>query len=105
MSKTIQIRCKGAETRKLGTLHNFQGDLKTLTKENAKRLRSEISKLGFSEPISIWEHEGTDYILNGHPRVAVLTAMRAEGYDIPPLPVSIIEADSYGQAKHKGGCE
>ena len=57
--------------------------------------------MGFSEPIAVWLHKGKSFILNGHQRVAVLRALASEGYTIPPLPVSIVDAESYQQAKKK----
>lgn len=71
------MTCAGAETRLLDELVEFQGELKTLSPENAARLRREILELGFSEPISVWQHDGTCYILNGHQRVTVLRGMAA----------------------------
>ena len=101
MDETIRIACKGSATRQLGELLDFQGGLKKLSKEAATRLLEEIRELGFSEPISVWEHEGMSHILNGHQRVAVLRQMEKQGYEIPPLPVSVVEADDYAQAQRK----
>jgi len=101
MGETIRIECKGSATKDLSQLEDFQGDLKRLSKENANRLRNEIKTLGFSEPVSVWQHEGRCYILNGHQRVAVLRQMAAEGFEIPALPVSVVEATSIAEAKRK----
>ena len=101
MDKTVRIACKGCETKELSELENFQDDLKKLTRNNAVKLRNEILELGFSEPVSVWLNEGRHYILNGHQRVAVLKDLREEGYEVPPLPVSLVEASSYQEAKKK----
>ena len=101
MSEAVRIECKGYETKDLDDLENFQGDLKKLTKQNAERLRKEILELGFSEPISVWQQDGVNYILNGHQRVTVLQTLAKEGYEIPPLPVSVVHAESYAEAKRK----
>jgi len=37
--KAVRIACQGATTLPLGKLEPFQGDLKTLSKENAAKLR------------------------------------------------------------------
>lgn len=79
----------------------FQGNLKKLSKDNAARLRKEILELGFSEPVSVWEHEGSCLILNGHQRVAVLKMLAAEGYQVPPVPVSLVEANTLAEATRK----
>ena len=95
------MKCTGAETRLLSELADFQGNLKKLTKDNAAKLKKEILELGFSEPVSVWEHDGSCFILNGHQRVAVLKLLEGEGYAVPPVPVSLVEADSLNQAKRK----
>ena len=101
MAETIRITCEGAGTLPLGSMTPLQGDLKTLSKANAARLKKEILEPGFSEPISVWQNEGTTYILNGHQRVVVLNAMEAEGYTIPPLPIARIEAADLEEARRK----
>jgi len=97
----IRIACEGADTLSLDRLTPLQGDLKRLSPANATRLRKEILDLGFSEPISVWQTNGTTYILNGHQRVTVLKAMQADGYTIPPLPVSRVDATNLEQARRK----
>jgi len=99
--KIVKIACEGAATLPLDELEAFQGDLKTLSKENAARLRRVILRDGFSEPFSIWRNDGHNYILNGHQRFHVLHMLVDDGYTVEPLPVSWVEADSYRQAKVK----
>lgn len=101
MGDTIDIACTGADTLEIRDLAEFQGDLKTLSVENAQKLRNQILDIGFSEPIAVWRNDGTNYILNGHQRLSVLLGMEADGYDIPPIPVSYVNARSYGEAKRK----
>ena len=99
--QTITIACEGAQAVPLEKLEPLQGDLKDLSEENYKKLRREILERGFSEPISVWKHKGKLKILNGHQRVRALSVMRGEGYEIPPLPVSIIHAKDEREAKMK----
>ncbi len=101
MSKTIRIACKGSSVKDLSDLNDYQGTLKKLNAKGGLKLRKEILELGFSEPISVWEHEGRSHILNGHQRVAVLRQMAGEGYRIPALPVCVVEAASHSEAKRK----
>jgi len=101
VAKTIRIACKGCDTKDLSELEPFQGELKKLSENNALKLKTEILELGFSEPVSVWQTEGHFYILNGHQRVVVLKMLKAEGYEIPPLPVSLVDASSYQEAKKK----
>jgi len=97
----VRMACKGAETRSLEELENFQGDLKHLTSANQARLRRGILELGFSEPIRVWGHEGRCCVLNGHQRLQVLRGLAEEGFEIPPIPVSLVQAHTVAEAKLK----
>lgn len=99
--KQIRIVCSGADLMSIDEMIHFQHDLKNLSEENYQKIKLSITDLGFSEPISIWQNEGKNYILGGHQRHTALKKMREEGYEIPPIPVSYIEADDIKQAKKK----
>lgn len=101
MDKEIKIRCKAAGVIDINDLEFFQGDLKTLSKENYERLRSRILQRGFSFPFFVWVENGTNWILDGHHRYLILQDLRALGYHVPPLPVAYIEADTLQEAKAK----
>lgn len=93
MSKAIRIECEGAASVPYTDLLAFQGDLKTLTRDNYEALKSRILTDGFSEPISIWK--GKNKIGNGHQRLRVVSQMvEKEGYELKDnaLPVSYIIA-------------
>lgn len=102
-NKTIRIACKGAYDADINYLIPFQGELKSLSKENYEKLKKEILELGFSEPVCVWQAKEGElpFILNGHQRVRVLHQMRSEGYEIPPIPVTPVMADDIKQAKRK----
>lgn len=97
----IEIKCQGARTAKVTDLRPFQGNLKNLSAENYHRLKKEILELGFSEPVSVWDHKGELLLLNGHQRVRTLQQMIIEGYDCPEIPISVIEANNKKEAKKK----
>ncbi len=104
MSKTITIACQGAGELSLTALNPFQGELKTLSKDDYERLKHEILEDGFSFPMAVWQDELINkmYILDGHQRYTTLVRMRdEEGYSIPQIPVVFVEASSAEQAKHK----
>lgn len=101
VDKAVSIKCTGAKNLALEDLNILQGNLKDLSEENYKKLKREILNHGFSEPPSVWFNEGKWWLLNGTQRTRVLTGMKAEGYFVPPIPVSIIEADDITQAKEK----
>lgn len=101
IDKVVEIKCRGADHLPLESLKDFQGDLKTLSEENYRKLKEEILRHGFSEPVSVWKTEDSFYILNGHQRVKTLSMMKADGYLVPDLPVSYVEAKSKKEAKEK----
>lgn len=102
MNKTIQIRCEGAGHLTLDEMTPFQGNLKSLSKEQYKQLRDAILDTGFAFPIHIWKSpDGVNYILGGHQRHRVLVELRTQGYVIPPIPVSFVEASTYQEAKKR----
>lgn len=99
---SIRITCQGAAYLPYTLLTPFQGELKTLSETNYKKLKKEILELGFSEPISVWPNEGTNYILNGHQRHRTVKQMvEVEGYECDRLPVNYIEAKDIKEAKRK----
>jgi len=99
--KEIQIKCQGAGTLPLENLTQFQGNLKTITPANLKKLRSRILDTGFVAPIFIWQHEKINYILDGTQRLLALKSLQGKGYHIPELPVAYIEADNEEDARKK----
>lgn len=99
--KVVRIECTGAESISLDELSPFQDDLKSLSKENYDKIKREIVKNGFSEPVSVWKADGKNYILNGHQRVRALVGLRDDGYDVDRIPVSYIEAKTAKEAKRK----
>lgn len=99
MKKTIEIRCHAAATLDIAHMQPFQKDLKSLSKVQFDQLKKAILETGFAFPINIWTDGENSYVLGGHQRLRVLQSLRDEGYDIPPVPVSYIDADSYQQAK------
>lgn len=103
-TKKVKIACRGAEKIPIDTLIEFQGELKSLSAEEYQKAKRGFLELGFSEPISVWmdPSDSQPKILNGHQRLRVLKKMREEGFEIPTdIPVSIVEADSFEQAKRK----
>ena len=99
--KCIEIKCQGAGTLPLDAIIEFQGNLKKLSKSSLKKLKNRILQEGFIAPIFIWEHEGDNFILDGHQRLQALLSLRKEGFDIPLIPVDYIQAEGIEDAKRK----
>ena len=94
MPEAIRIACRTQDAMPLDALIEFQGELKTLSKDAFKKLRKEILELGFISPVLIWKApDGRPRILDGHQRTRALRQMRdKEGMGVPDLPVVWIEA-------------
>ena len=96
----IRVTCQAADLLPVDAILEFQGGLKTVTRENLDKLKRSILRHGFTAPIFVWR--GADnHILDGHQRLKALIEFRQEGYDIPLLPVVYVDADSEDHAKEK----
>lgn len=97
----ILVKCKSYTTLPIDVLIEFQGNLKRLTQKNREKLIGSICERGFIAPIFVWDDSGDYRLLDGHQRLKTLLWMRENGWDIPMIPVDIIEADSEQDAKKK----
>ena len=97
----IQVKAKGHTFLPIDRLLEFQGNLKRLTQQNREKLMASILEKGFIAPIFVWDDAGEYRLLDGHQRLKTLLWMRQQGWDIPMLPVDIIEADTEKDAKEK----
>ncbi len=100
--RKLKIACEGAATVLLSKLQEFQGELKSLHREQFEMLKNEMVKTGFAFPFHVWRAPGGELkLIGGHQRKRVLTRMEEEGWVIPPLPVVWVEADDLQQAKRR----
>lgn len=97
----IIVKARGNQTLPIDRLMEFQGNLKRLTQKNREKLMASILEKGFIAPIFVWDDAGEYRLLDGHQRLKTLLWMREKGWDIPMLPVDIIEADDEQDAKKK----
>lgn len=104
--KKIKITCEGKELMTIGSLREFQDDMKELPDHEFMKLRKLILKHGFASPIDVWSTEQKDdsgsffYILDGHQRLKTVQRMIAEeGYVCHVLPVTLTHAPDFKSAK------
>jgi hypothetical protein len=97
----IKIECEGSGLIDISEMSEFQDDIKDLSRGNFLKLKNHIINNGYSFPICVWQNGDSYYILDGHQRKRVLTKMREEGFEVPPVPVSMVRAVSFEQAKRK----
>jgi hypothetical protein len=96
--KTIPITCAGQKYLPLDQLHDFQGNLKSLSPEQEKKLMAVILRYGFSFPVFVWH----DKIIDGHQRLAVVRKLLTKGYRLKnEIPVVEIEAANEQEAAEK----
>ena len=101
LAKQLRITCSGAATAGLEDLHPLQGNLKSLDAARYKKLKRALLEHGFSFPFFVWKDEGKLKLLDGHQRDRVLRGMKAQGYEVPPLPICLIEARDEAEARKK----
>jgi hypothetical protein len=97
----IVIKCKAHQLEPIDRLLEFQGNLKRLSEKNREKLIGSICTKGFIAPLFVWDDAGDWKLLDGHQRLKTLIWMREHGWDIPLLPVDIIEAEDEQDAKRK----
>lgn len=101
--RSVRIACQGADVRDIADLHEFQGDLKSLSTENYEKLKKEIDSTGFAFAVNTWTdpEDGKIYIIGGHQRCRTLSQMRSEGWEVPPVPIVHVEAKDFFEAKRR----
>lgn len=99
----IEVTYDARHSLPIETLVDFQGNAKTITQENLDKLKGSIRKHGFFVPVFVWRKTATSkcYIIDGHQRVKALMQLKAEGEDMPPVPVEYIAAKSKKDAAEK----
>jgi len=101
ISEEIRITCRGADVIALDALVDFQGGLKKRTPRDLDAILLSILRFGFSFPFFVWQHEGTNYCLDGHGRIEALKRWRAQSHELPLFPVAYIEAADEAEAQQK----
>jgi hypothetical protein len=94
----IDPKLKKLPTIDYRKLVEFQGELKTLTRENYDKMVKSFNDWGFFVPLFIWNHDGVWKINDGHQRVRVLKQEEATPHELPY--VEIAAADEI-EAKKK----
>ncbi len=100
-NKKLRVTCTASKLVALNDLVPFQGELKSLGKNEYEKLKKSILRYGISFPFFLWKNKGKLKVLDGHQRERVLLQMRDEGYQIPKLPAEFIEAKNEKEAKEK----
>lgn len=97
---SMRITCDTKDTLPLAALSEFQGGLKKRGDGDYEKIRKSIEKYGFATPFFVWTHDGVNHVLDGHGRLETLKRMRADGEEIPPLPVVYVDCKDEADAKN-----
>lgn len=95
----MEIKCKTKDTLPLSELEEFQGTLKERSDADYEKIVKSIRKHGFKFPFFVWHHNGTNHVLDGHGRIGALKRLRAQGEEIPELPVVYVDCKDEAEAK------
>lgn len=99
-AKKILVKVRAANAVPLDSLLAFQGEIKTLSKEEYERLRTTTIKEGIRLALHVWEHKGQLNLIDGHQRTWAWKKMRDdEGFEFDDIPVSYVEAETIEEAK------
>lgn len=101
-TKTIRVNCTSTHQISHHKLKIIQGDSKDLMGENYLKYKKSLIKHGIMKPANVWINEdGVHCILDGTQLVRSLTALENEGFDVPEIPITLVEASSLKDAKDK----
>lgn len=103
-SRIVKVTCVGATEVSLDELVVIQGNFKDLTEEAYLALSQSIRQEGVCEAFGIWirPEDGAKCVVSGTQRLRTLKRMRdQEGFQVPLLPASIVEAKTEAEALRK----
>lgn len=103
MGDVVKIAYKDSIELEISSLNNLQGDLKSLSEENYKKLRKEILDTGFAFSPHVWQdpEESKWYLVDGHQRLRVLQKIREGGGYVPPIKCVPVDASNIIEAKQR----
>jgi hypothetical protein len=97
----IEIQCRGADLLPLDAIEEFQGNLKSRSKDDIQKIIKSIKNYGFSFPFFIWNGDGHNRCMDGHGRIQALAEMRRQGENLPLFPVVYVDAKDEAEARQK----
>jgi hypothetical protein len=97
----IEIQCRGADLLPLDAIEEFQGNLKSRSKDDIQKIIKSIKTYGFSFPFFIWNGDGHNRCMDGHGRIQALAEMRRQGENLPMFPVVYVDAKDEAEARQK----
>lgn len=100
--KRLEVNCTSTEQIHFERLKLIQGELKDLEAVNYHKYKQSLLKHGIMKPVNVWVNENDEYcVLDGTQLCRTLVALEREGYDIPQIPITKVEAKNFRDAKQK----
>lgn len=88
-TKEIAVRCSSDQYMTFSDLIPFEDNPRELTDSGFKKLKKSLLELGVFKPFLVWKQGNR--IIGGNQRYAVIHALAEEGYQVPPLPVTMLD--------------
>jgi hypothetical protein len=107
--KIIEITCDVKDYLDVGAFTPLQGNLKTKTEDQLRKLKNQIIRYGFSFPLYVCKVGSNNFTMDGHGRDIVTHRLKEEGYRFMKpggetgyfLPVVYVFAKDKVEAKEK----
>ena len=97
----IKINCESSDTLKLTEMVPFQGKLKKRTDQDIKEQTESLINEGLMMPFAIWQHEGKNFLLDGHGRKEAITRLAVDDANVlnTDWPVIFVNAETEDEAR------
>jgi hypothetical protein len=95
----LKVTCESATNVPIDDLIEYQGNLAEMSKDNYEKLKKSFIEHGIWFALTVWEKDGKKYIIDGTGRFRTLQKMKADGFEIPALPITKIECKDEAEAK------
>jgi hypothetical protein len=99
--KAIAVTCQVKDFLPLEKITEFPDQLKTRDAADIKLIKKLLKKYGIRWPFFIWKKGKTCYCADGQGRTLGLLDLKAEGWEIPEIPIVYIYAKDMADAKQR----
>ena len=89
--KEIKVRCSSDKYMTFSEMIPFEDNPRELTDSGFKKLKKSLLELGVFKPFLVWKQGNR--IIGGNQRYTVIHKLAEAGYQVPPLPVNVLDVD------------
>jgi len=98
-TRIIKVKCKAADCIPWKNIKPLQGNYKKRDMTDITKLANLIIKRGIRFPSFVWKNGDDIWAIDTHGRLLSYEYLENNGYEIPSIPVSYIEAKNKTEAK------